>query len=144
MMGAGCNVWSVALSNMLAVTNPCWQPDATSPPLYHTSVNIPVLIYLEAHIYFSLCQNTKLELAWKAALDVLQLLLAPRTHHKRGQLTLGSAFPVMVLSNSCRCSQLPWEYQPGLSSDGSPSLSSTSFTEGPGGRISRNTSTTQP
>lgn len=44
--------------------------------------------------------------------------------------TLGSGFPVMVLSSSCRCGQLPWEYQPGLSSDGSPSLSSTSFTWG--------------
>lgn len=36
----------------------------------------------------------------------------------------------MVLSSSCKCSQLPCEYQPGLSSDGRPSLSSTSFTEG--------------
>lgn len=45
-------------------------------------------------------------------------------------LTLGSGFPVMVLSSLWRCGQLPWEYQPGLSSDGSPSLSSTSLTGG--------------
>lgn len=47
--------------------------------------------------------------------------------------TLGSGFPVMVLSSSWRCSQLPWEYQPGLSSDGSPSLSSSSLTGGEDG-----------
>lgn len=46
-----------------------------------------------------------------------------------GWLTLGSGFPVMVLSSSWRWGQFPWEYQPGLSSDGSPSLSSTSLTE---------------
>ncbi|TNN85370.1 hypothetical protein EYF80_004392 [Liparis tanakae] len=59
-----------------------------------------------------------------------QLKPEPGPGQGGGRHTFGSGLPVMVLTSSWRCGQLPWEYQPGLSSDGSPSLSSTSFTAG--------------
>lgn len=93
------------------------------PPLHHSSVNLPERIYHEAFISFSACQKLKLELTSKWA-----RALAACCSVWGGLCTLGSGFPVIFLSNSWRCGQLPWEYQPGLSSDGRPSLSSTSFT----------------
>lgn len=93
------------------------------PPLHHSSVNLPEHVYHEAFISFSVCQKLKLELTSKWA-----RALAACCGVRGGLRTLGSGFPVIFLSSSWRCGQLPWEYQPGLSSDGRPSLSSTSFT----------------
>lgn len=85
-------------------------------PLQHTSVNLPQHVHHRPCLFQSLPNS-------EAGVSMINQL-----QPSEGGRTLGSGFPVMVLSRLWRCGQLPWEYQPGLSSDGSPSLSSTSFT----------------
>ncbi|KAK5880573.1 hypothetical protein CesoFtcFv8_023586 [Champsocephalus esox] len=116
---------------MLAGSGPVSSPAKGHVPLlHHPCVNPPQLIYREALISFSLCQKPELESTSKRAWDVVQSEIWLLSCYRREgiQPTLGSGLPVMVFSSSWRCGQFPWEYQPGLSSDGSPSLSSTSFT----------------
>lgn len=120
---AGCTAGPSMLAHSSPV-NSCARSHV--PPLPHTTVNLPELIQLWALIFFSCCQKAESESLPKRAWGRLTA-----GYNNIGRWpTLGSGFPVMVLSRSWRCSQLPWEYHPGLSSDGSPSLSSSSLTGG--------------
>ena len=67
------------------------------PPLHHTSVNLPELIYHETLISFSLCQKLKLESASKWATDALQ----PEVWLPTPVMFMGTGVPWALVSLSC-------------------------------------------
>lgn len=110
------------------------------PRLHHTGVNLWADLLRSPRLFQPLPKpklwlNLKAS-RWRPSAREVRAL-APVIYDLAG-LTLGSGFPVILLSSSWRCGQLPWEYQPGLSSEGSPSLSSTSFTVGKKNKIKVN------
>ncbi len=131
MRGAGCTVWPVLSVNSqhAGTQQPCRQscqgPRSSSPS--HQCESPWADLSWSPHLFQPL-PKTKVGVNLKASLRGCSA--RGLTAVQSGLPTLGSGFPVMVLSSSWRCGQLPWEYQPGLSSDGSPSLSSTSLTGG--------------
>lgn len=128
MRGVGCTVWRVSsVGSERAGT----QHQSTVVPRATLLLSI-TLVWISPRwfiILFSLCQK-EVGVNLKASRRCLLAPVFVRAGQGGGRHTFGSGLPVMVLTSSWRCGQLPWEYQPGLSSDGSPSLSSTSFTAG--------------
>lgn len=128
------HAWDEQRGLFYQLTAACWHTAALSTSLPRATF----LLYLTLLWIFSswlaiqplpkIKVNFKVSPRWYSAICLALFFFLFFCPNSIDWHTLGSGFPVMVLSSSWRCGQLPWEYHPGLSSDGSPSLSSVSFT----------------